>query len=192
MNNNDSSTAFRLKLSPKAPAIPCEISPASYGFAYLTIYYHDRRDYIQLIGQPDDLAAELHRLADIIGNSSVKERHNRQVLKDLVSLPAVLDKPETAWPWLVKRFPWLFDGVELTREPYASYLKPAAIAPDLAQLEALRGKVLSQADMAELLFGDRTKTGGSYRRRILAALEWLATTTTPEALESDQDELRAA
>jgi hypothetical protein len=192
MNETDSSTKFRLKLSPKAPAIPCTISPAVYGPAYLTIYYHGRQDYIQLCGPASDLAAELRRLADIIEPSSVKERHKRQVLQDLAALPAALEKPETAWPWLVRRFPWLFDGVELSREPYASYLKSHQAGPDLAGLEALRGKVLSQADVAELLFGDRTKTGGSYRRRILAALDWLATTTPPAALDPDQEELRAA
>lgn len=36
----------------------------------------------------------------------------------------------------------------------------------------------SQADIAERLFGDRTLTGGAYRRRILAALELLQKLTT--------------
>lgn len=35
----------------------------------------------------------------------------------------------------------------------------------------------SQADIAQALFGDRTKTGGAYRRRILAVMS--ATTTAP-------------
>lgn len=192
MTTPDSSTKFRLKLSPKAIAIPCTISPAVYGPAYLTIYYHGRQDYIQLIGAPADLAAELRRLADIIQPSSVKERHSRQVWQDLAKLPAVLDDPATAWPWLQQRFPWLFDGIELSREPYAHYFKSHQVRPELNQLEALRGTSASQADIAGVLFGDRNKTGGSYRRRILAALEWLATTTPPAALDPDQDELRAA
>src|SRR3990172_5215745 len=38
-------------------------------------------------------------------------------------------------------------------------------------LQAVQGLVEpSQADIAERLFGDRTKTGGSYRRRILTVL----------------------
>lgn len=191
MNKNDSSIDIRLKLSPQTPAIPCLISPAVYGPAFLTIYYNGRRDYIQLIGHPSDLAAELRRLADVIEPSSVKERHEKQVKRELAELPAMLEQPETAWPWLVQRFPWLFDGIEVSKEPYASYLKSHQVRPDLAQLEALRGKVVSQADVAELLFGDRTKTGGSYRRRILAVMDQL-TTTTPEATETDLDHKIAA
>jgi len=45
-------------------------------------------------------------------------------------------------------------------------------------VEAVQGlKAPSQADIAEQLFGDRTKTGGAYRRRILAVMS--ATTTGP-------------
>lgn len=45
-------------------------------------------------------------------------------------------------------------------------------------LEAVQGLISpSQADIAERLFGDRTKTGGAYRRRILAVIN--ATTTGP-------------
>jgi len=192
MTTENSSTKFRLKLSPKAPAIPCTISPAVYGPAYLTIYYHGRQDYIQLCGPASDLAAELRRLAEIIEPSSVAARHEKQVKRELAELPAVLATPATAWPWLVQRFPWLFDGVELSREPYASYLKSPPIRGDLSQLESLRGRPVSQADVAEALFGDRNKTGGSYRRRILAALEWLATTTPTEATEPDPDKQMAA
>jgi len=163
-----------------------------YGPAYLTIHYHDRQDYIQLLGSPADLAAELRRLADIIQPSSVKERHEKAVRSDLAALPAMLEKPETAWPWLVQRFPWLFDGIEVAKEPYASYLKPNGIQSDLSRLEALRGTAPSQADVAFVLFGDRTKTGGSYRRRILAALDWLATTTPIEAPETNSDQQKAA
>lgn len=176
--NPQPSEAIRLKLSPCGPAIPCSISPAVYGPAYLTIYYHDRRDYIQLLGSPAELADELRRLADVIQPSSVKERHARAVVRDLAKLPAVLDKPETAWPWLVQRFPWLFDGVDVSREPYSSYVKGSKLQADLVLLEPYRGQVLSQADVAQILFDDRTKTGGGYRRRILAGLAFLDGATT--------------
>lgn len=47
---------------------------------------------------------------------------------------------------------------------------------DLRAVQGLSGA--SQADIAERLFGDRTKTGGSYRRRILAVMD---ATTTPKS-----------
>lgn len=48
-------------------------------------------------------------------------------------------------------------------------------------LQALQGLTwTSQADIAEHLFQDRTKTGGGYRRRILAVIN--ATTTRPETV----------
>lgn len=51
----------------------------------------------------------------------------------------------------------------------------------------------SQADVAEILFGDRTKTGGSYRRRILAVLQKLKITTTSlEGVKTAQNARKAA
>lgn len=94
-------------------------------------------------------------------------------------LPPELDDPYTAWPWLVDRFPWLFDGIDLHHEPYYHYLKAAQPKQDAALIAHLDNP--SQADVAEVLFDDRTKTGGSYRRRILAALKQL--TTTGEAAD---------
>lgn len=188
--NGGNSSTLRLKLSSKASEIPCTISPAVYGPAYLTIYYHECQDYIQVLGDPGALAAELRRLADMIEPTSVKERHKREVLRDLAQVPAVLENPKTAWPWLVARFPWLFDGIEVSREPYASYLRSGPA--DLALLEPYRGQTLSQADVAQILFADRTKTGGSYRRRILSALAFLDTTTSAEAADNDDLEQIAA
>jgi hypothetical protein len=58
-------------------------------------------------------------------------------------------------------------------------------------LEAVQGLTNpSQADVAERLFGDRTKTGGSYRRRILAVLR--ATTTVNPGSKAVQPERKAA
>jgi hypothetical protein len=58
-------------------------------------------------------------------------------------------------------------------------------------LEAVRGLVgASQADIAERLFGDRTKTGGSYRRRILAVQN--ATTTNQAGLATPAVAKKAA
>ncbi len=89
--------------------------------------------------------------------------------------PKELDTPETAWPWLVTSKPWIFQGINLSTEPYYHYLKKAQPQQDALAIAHLDNP--SQADVAEVLFDDRTKTGGSYRRRILAAL---AATTTAD------------
>lgn len=58
-------------------------------------------------------------------------------------------------------------------------------------LEAIQGLINpSQADVAERLFGDRTKTGGSYRRRILAVLG--VTTTVNPGSRASQSGRKAA
>lgn len=75
---------------------------------------------------------------------------------------------------------------------YADYVKsdlldhskPAQADYQLQQdLQAVKGlKSPTQADIAERLFGDRQKTGGAYRKRILAVL---GATTTREEARSD-------
>lgn len=178
---------------PGNKGVPCELSAVSYGSGRLMIYLNGRRQYVQLAAHPDVLAAELRRLADMLETSSVKDRHEKTVKRELAALPELLNGPETAWPWLVKRFPWLFDGIDLKNEPYASYLKIPQVEQDLNLLQPYRGRELSQADVAGLLFGDRTKTGGSYRRRILAVMDALnPTTTSIEGYDQDEYQQRAA
>jgi hypothetical protein len=180
-------------ITPGQKGLPCEIDAMSYGSGRLMIYLNGRQQYVQLAAKPDVLAAELRRLADILETSSVKERHEKTVKRELAALPDLLTGPETAWPWLVKRFPWLFDGIDLKSEPYASYLKTPQVDQDMQLLEPYRGKELSQADVAGLLFGDRTKTGGAYRRRILAVMEALnPTTTSTEGYDDEEYQQKAA
>ena len=100
-------------------------------------------------------------------------------MNQLREWPTELTTPESAWPYLLNRFPWLFADIDVNREPYAQYLRPRR-----SQTETDRAAVAhlvnpTQADIAGALFGDRTKTGGAYRRRILAALD--ATTTGESA-----------
>lgn len=58
-------------------------------------------------------------------------------------------------------------------------------------VEAVQGLISpSQADIAERLFGDRTKTGGAYRRRILAVMR--ATTTGAGAVTAGSRAEKAA
>lgn len=97
--------------------------------------------------------------------------------------PPEMNDPYTAWPWLLKHKPWIFDGIDVTREPYAHYLKHAQRSEDAQDIAHLVSP--TQADVAEVLFGDRTKTGGSYRRRILAALEATTTNDLPDYPEID-------
>ncbi|MCL4295227.1 MAG: hypothetical protein KJ077_05845 [Anaerolineae bacterium] len=174
-------------ISPGNKGVPCELDAVSYGSGRLIIYLNGRRQAVQIAARPEVLAAELRRLADLLEPSSVKQRHEKTVKRELAALPEMMTAPETAWPWLVQRFPWLFDGIDLRTEPYASYLKVPQVEKDLELLAAYRGRDLSQADVAGLLFGDRTKTGGSYRRRILAVMEALNPTTTTSSEGYDQD-----
>lgn len=58
-------------------------------------------------------------------------------------------------------------------------------------LEAVQGLAApSQADIAERLFGDRQRTGGSYRRRILAVLG-ATTTSSSDGAEGRREEKAA-
>lgn len=104
--------------------------------------------------------------------------------------PSELNDPKTAWPYLLKRFPWLFADIDVNREPYAQYVRPQTSrgADDRRAIAHL--PYPTQADVAEALFGDRTKTGGSYRRRILAALN--TTTTTKPTDQGPKDDYQAA
>lgn len=91
-----------------------------------------------------------------------------------------------------ERSPILSIYVDDVKSELLGHSKPAQADYQLQQdLKAVAGlKSPTQADIAELLFGDRQKTGGSYRRRILAVL---GTTTTREEARSDgRTEKRAA
>lgn len=93
--------------------------------------------------------------------------------------PPELENPESAWPYLLNRFPWLFADIDVNREPYAQYVRPRTSQQQADRRAIAHLSDPTQADVAGVLFGDRTKTGGSYRRRILAALG--ATTTSESA-----------
>jgi hypothetical protein len=106
-------------------------------------------------------------------------------------LPHVLKRPETAWPFLVSRFPWLFDGIDLSKEPYAYYLKRGQDDQDVEKLrpylldlisadgELIRGYTRRAAG---ILFGDESLNGGQNLKRIKSAVKRLQqeVTTTAE------------
>ncbi len=148
---------------------------------------------IVLMGNPLELAAKLRELAAKL------EPHNGKPDAQIVnSLPDLPPDPHTAWPWLVSRLPWLFDGINLSAEPYAHYLKDSTQQAD-NQLSADVQALLNCSDdlftpdgtlqrgytrkAAAVLFGDESLNGGNYLKRIKAAIETLQTqqitTTTP-------------
>lgn len=108
----------------------------------------------------------------------------------IAEMPKELGNPETAWPYLLNRFPWLFADINTSREPYAQYVRPQASYTETDTKAIAHLKDPTQADVAEILFGDRTKTGGAYRRRILAALD--ATTTTETTDNPPETDYKAA
>lgn len=129
---------------------------------------------VKLIGPPAEMASQLREWAKVFDTETVEKQMSKQM--GVNQMPEELKTPETGWPWLIARFPWLFDGIETSKEPYAHYLKKDQKQQDAQAISHLKNP--SQADVAEVLFGDRTMTGGSYRRRILAAIA--ATTTGSE------------
>jgi len=161
---------------------------------------------IVLIGNPLELAAKLREPAVKL------EPHNGKPDAQIVNpLPDVLQDPNTAWPWLISRLPWLFDGINLATEPYAHYLKDSKQLAD-HQLSADVRALLTCSDelftpdgelqrgytrkAAAVLFGDESLNGGNYLKRIKAAIEILQTkhftTTTPPQTDDTQTETSEA
>lgn len=109
------------------------------------------------------------------------------------ALPPQLDCPETAWPWLLKAKPWIFDGINLKSEPYYAYLasgRPATLMEDLAAVEHLDDPSL--ADISETLTGSRQYGGATYSRVKAVKEALLQTTTTAEEAEYSPRTTKAA
>lgn len=109
-------------------------------------------------------------------------------------LPSELDSPVTAWPYLRRRFPWLFneDG-EVPQQPAVQL---GTTEQDVVKFAvyALQGKHYTLADIAESLTG-RREYGGALFTRVKAVKNFLedTTTTTPEiGVQCDFCEVKAA
>lgn len=105
---------IRMKRQGQQPK-PVTLKCAVHGNAY--IYFDD----IIIGGDPAHLAATLRELADKIEPKSLKGAQ----AQTWRPMPKAMETKETGWPWLVENYPQIFDGIDVTREPYAQYLKPS-------------------------------------------------------------------
>ena len=173
-NNSESGTIRGLwfKYSWEHKAVPVEVGLYKYGrLAYVSFHFAGR--LMQLVGPQNELAVELRRLAALCESVTVAESGE---------LPHVLKRPETAWPFLVGRFPWLFDGIDLNKEPYAHYLKRGQVSQDVEKLRPFVSDLIGDnGDLirgytrraAGVLFGDESLNGGQNLKRIKKAVEKL-------------------
>lgn len=100
---------------PGRPAIEVSLDALYHGSAFIKI--SAQGDYIMLAATKAEMIGELKRLLRTLEVSTIEQVRQAQ------ALPVELYKAETAWPWLIERFPWIFDGISVKSEPYASYLK---------------------------------------------------------------------
>lgn len=109
-------------------------------------------------------------------------------------LPEELARAETAWPWLVERFPWIFDGINTNTEPYATYLKSGGAAGADQYLAAVDhlGPGASLADISEAIYGERTYGGARYKTVKDVQTILNNTTTTPNNAAGAVVELKKA
>lgn len=133
----------------------------------------------EIMSSPQRLAQVLRDMADRIEASLPGPLIPSPAKQTIFQpFPEELNDESTAWLWLLENRPQIFQGIELRTEPYYHHIKAAQERRDAELVAAMDDP--SQADVAQALFGDRTQTGGSYRRRILKAIK-NATTTNPPA-----------
>jgi len=128
-----------------------------------------------------ELAATLRLLADQL-EPKIGRRRAYAIQNQI---PDELADPETAWPFLVNRFPWLFDSIETGTEPYAQYLKESQLQQDLDRVADL-GPEPALADLAERLYSERSY-GGSRYKYLKKLQNRLKSTSTPRR-QGDRDE----
>lgn len=98
-------------------------------------------------------------------------------------LPPEMDSSQTAWPYLRRRWPWLFGdedmGTKDARLPGGAV--PTQVEQDVIQVALYHCQNLKLADIAEALTG-RREYGGAIFTRVKAVKKYLENTTT-----TDQD-----
>lgn len=78
--------------------------------------------------------------------------------------PTELNDPVTAWPYLRKRFPWLFDDQKEVA-PAAPQIDVERVYDDLLVIaQHFTPKELTLADISEILTNERYYSGSTYKR----------------------------
>lgn len=114
----------------------------------------------------------------------------------MMEIPDILyASPSEAWPWLLRRFPDVFDGINLSSEPYAHYLnlthkrETTRVEQDQDLLIVARYFLahLTLADISEALTGKREYGGAIYTRvkTVKKLLDTTITITTTTTLDLD-------
>jgi len=101
--------------APNHEPVEVQLEALFHGSAFIKVNIHN--SYVMLVASRDEMIGELKRLLRTLEVSTIEQVRQAQ------ALPVELYKEETAWPWLIKNFPWLFDGINLKSEPYARWLK---------------------------------------------------------------------
>lgn len=134
---------MKLKV-PGRQALEVDLEALYHGQAFIKISVAG--DYIMLVANRVEMIGELKRLLRTLEVSTIEQVRQAQ------ALPVELYKAETAWPWLINNFPWLFDGINIRSEPYARYTKYIKPGPGVKKCEvcgepvtAVTAKYCSQA-----------------------------------------------
>lgn len=103
--------------APNTNPVDVNLEALYHGNAFVKINIHN--SYVMLVAPRDEMIGELKRLLRTLEPKTVEQAALA------AALPIELYRPETAWPWLANRFPWLFSDINTATEPYASYLRIA-------------------------------------------------------------------
>jgi len=100
--------------APNVDAIEVELAALYHGQAFIKI--NSGGDYLMLVAPREEMIAELKRLLRTFETRTLEQA------TAAAALPIELYQAETAWPFLLERFPWLFNDIDTGREPYSNYL----------------------------------------------------------------------
>jgi len=94
--------------------------------------------------------------------------------------PPEMSNPTTAWPYMRRRWPWIFGAEETmgtkTADQVSSFV-PTLVEKDVIQVALCHCQDLKLADIAEALTG-RREYGGAIYTRVKAVKKFLENTTT--------------
>ena len=146
----DQSQVYIKSAQGKSKVLPVVRLDGPYGYVSL--------GEIEIGHEAGTLAAILRSLA----NQLEPQVSRRRAYALSQALPEELASKKTAWPYLIKRYPWLFEGIDTGSEPYANYLKESQLENDLERVADL-GPEPALADLSERLFSERSYGGSRYK-----------------------------